>query len=101
MKDFLFKIVAGIISEGAFCEIAEDKADDLEIYTITVPETEIGKVIGKGGKVITALRTLARVKAIREQKRVLVKIADQKGKGFSLPKTTEPTSETEDSSSAV
>ncbi len=90
MKEFLTKIISAIISEGLPVEIQEEKNGDLTLFTIVVPESEIGKVIGKEGKVINAIRCLTRLKGIKEGKRVLVKIADQNGKGFSLPTATEP-----------
>lgn len=74
MKDFLIKIVSAIVDSPEEIEIAETEENGLKIYTILVPEDEIGKVIGKEGKVINAIRCLARLKAIRAQERVLVKV---------------------------
>lgn len=74
MKDFLKKLVSYIASEGVSFEIKEELLDGLTTYTILVPEEEIGKLIGKEGRVISALRTLCRLKAAKEQKRVLIKV---------------------------
>lgn len=74
MKDFLEKLVSYIISEGVSFKIEEKTLDNLTVYTIFTAEEEIGKIIGKGGKVISTIRTLCRVKAVKEQKRVLIKV---------------------------
>lgn len=74
MKDFLEKLVSYIASEGVSSEIREELSDGLTTYTILVPEEEIGKIIGKEGRVISAIRTLCRLKAAKEQKRVLIKV---------------------------
>ena len=74
MKDFLEKLVSYIAGEGVSYEIKEELSEDLVTYTILVPEEEIGKIIGKEGKVISAIRTLCRLKATGEQKRVLIKV---------------------------
>jgi len=74
MKEFLTKLISYIITEGTSFEINEELAEGLTVFTILVPETEIGKIIGKEGKVISAIRTLSRLKAIKEQKRILVKV---------------------------
>jgi len=74
MKDFLEKLVSYIISEGATFEIKEEVFEGLVTYTILVSEEEIGKIIGKEGRVISAIRTLYRLKAAKEQKRVLIKV---------------------------
>ena len=74
MKEFLEKLVSYIASEGVLYEIKEELSDGLTTYTILVPEEEIGKIIGKEGKVISATRTLCRLKATKEQKRILIKV---------------------------
>ncbi len=49
-----------------------DSADDTGLITIlvTVDPEDMGKVIGKGGKIISAIRELVKVKAIKLGKRV-------------------------------
>ncbi len=74
MKDFLEKLVSYIVTEGVSPKIEEELSEGLIIYKIFVPEEEIGKIIGKEGKVISAIRTLCRIKAAKEQKRVLIKV---------------------------
>jgi len=77
MKDFLKKIVLSIVSEGVVFDIKEENSDDLKIYTILAPNEEVGKLIGKSGKVINSIRTLCRLKALKTQERVLVKIGQE------------------------
>lgn len=74
MIDFIKKIVSFIVEEGTLFDVKEEITDALTTYIILVPETEMGKLIGKGGKVINAIRVLSRLKASGEQKRILVKI---------------------------
>lgn len=98
MKDFLLKMVAVIVDNPEEIEIKEEEDNGLFIYTLFVPEEEIGRVIGKGGKVINAIRTLARLKAMKNQERVLVKVESaQMGKGLSRPSETEEGSSETDS----
>ncbi len=74
MKDFLEKLVSYIVTEGISFQVEEELSESLIIYKILVPEEEIGKIIGKEGKVISAIRTLCRIKAAKEQKRVLIRV---------------------------
>lgn len=74
MKDFLKKIVSAIVENPDQMEIVSVESNGAILFTILVPETEVGKVIGKEGKVITAIRCLARLKAIKNQEKVLVKV---------------------------
>ncbi|MEX0616779.1 MAG: KH domain-containing protein [Candidatus Woykebacteria bacterium] len=70
MKDLLEFIVKGISEDSSKVSISEQKEEGLDSYTIFVAEKEIGKIIGKGGKVIKAIRTLVKLKAIKDGSRV-------------------------------
>jgi predicted RNA-binding protein YlqC (UPF0109 family) len=85
MEEFLAQIVASIVEDPSTVRIEKEEADNLDIYTIFVPGEEIGKVIGKEGKVINAIRCLARLKAMKTQQRILVKVGDQGENGSSRP----------------
>ena len=74
MKDFIEKLVSYIVAEGIVFDIKEEAVEGLTTYTIFAPEQEVGKIIGKEGKVISAIRTLCRIKAAKEEKRVLIKV---------------------------
>ncbi|MFA6814534.1 MAG: KH domain-containing protein [Patescibacteria group bacterium] len=47
-------------------------------YLIQLNEEDYGRVIGKGGKVIRAIRKLAQVRAIKEQVRVRIELVEDK-----------------------
>ncbi len=47
-------------------------------YLIQLNEEDYGRVIGKGGKVIRAIRKLAQVRAIKEQLRVRIELVENK-----------------------
>jgi predicted RNA-binding protein YlqC (UPF0109 family) len=52
-----------------------DDGEDL-VLRLHVAEDDVGKVIGRQGRIARALRTVVRAAAVREQRRVLVEIAD-------------------------
>ena len=74
MKDFLKKIAAAIVENPDQIEISSEEGEGATIYTILVPESEVGKIIGKEGRVISAIRCLARLKALKSQQKVLIKV---------------------------
>lgn len=55
-------------------EIEEDTKSI--IIELNVASEDMGKVIGKGGKIAKAIRTLVKSMAIKENKRVVVKIIE-------------------------
>lgn len=90
MKDLLQKIVSAIVDEPEKLEIRQSDENGFEIFTILAPSLEIGKIIGKEGRVIKAIRTLCRLKAMKDNLKILIKVEpiDQKENGFSLPETS-------------
>ena len=56
--------------------VEEDEEDgDLVIRLHVAPE-DIGRVIGRGGRIVRALRTVARACGAREDRRVVLEIAE-------------------------
>jgi predicted RNA-binding protein YlqC (UPF0109 family) len=53
----------------------EDRDDALVLFLHVAPE-DVGKVIGRQGRIARALRTLVRASAVREHRRVLLEIVD-------------------------
>ncbi len=52
-----------------------ESEDDQIVYEISVHPEDVGKIIGKRGRIIRALRTLARASATRERS-VMVEVMD-------------------------
>jgi len=46
------------------------------ILTIHAPQSEIGRIIGKGGKVINAMKQIVKILAIKENKRVEINVEE-------------------------
>lgn len=74
MNEFLTKIVYAILESTENFQIKQENQDNLTVYTILTAGEAVGKVIGKDGKVINAIRTLCRIKALPTGQRVLVKV---------------------------
>jgi predicted RNA-binding protein YlqC (UPF0109 family) len=54
--------------------LTEIEEDGLTVYHLHVSPRDIGKVIGRRGRVARALRTLLKVSAIQNQKRAVLEI---------------------------
>ena len=68
------------ILESAFANpaitVTEGEEEGSVILTIHAPQEEIGKIIGKGGKVINAMKQLVKIQAIKENKRVEINVEE-------------------------
>jgi predicted RNA-binding protein YlqC (UPF0109 family) len=53
-----------------------EESDDTVVLELSVAEEDRGKVIGRSGRTVKALRSLMKACGIKEGKRVLVEIVD-------------------------
>lgn len=76
MKDALHFIVSKIVTNPDAVEIAEGEADGIVSFTITVAKEDMGKIIGKDGRVIRAIRNVLKIPAIKENKRINIALQE-------------------------
>ncbi|HEY5815997.1 MAG TPA: KH domain-containing protein [Solirubrobacterales bacterium] len=76
MTELLEFIVRALVEEPDAVEVEELEEDGDLIYEISVAEGDLGRVIGKGGRVANAIRTVAKAAAVRMDRRVVVDILD-------------------------
>jgi predicted RNA-binding protein YlqC (UPF0109 family) len=56
--------------------VDEEERDGTLVLVLHVAPADVGKVIGRQGRIARALRTLTRASAAREGRRIFVEIAD-------------------------
>lgn len=76
MTELLEFLVRALVEDPDAVEVAELEEDGDLIYEISVAEDDLGRVIGKGGRVANAIRTVAKAAAVRLDRRVIVDILD-------------------------
>lgn len=82
MKDLLHYILTHIVDNPDAVVIDETVAEDESVtLKVTVNDADIGKVIGKEGRVIKAIRSIVRIAAIRANKRVYITLNDDNEAG--------------------
>lgn len=70
-------IVEEIVDDPESAKVSGTEQDNGDLYIeIDVDESDIGKVIGRQGRIIKAIRTLARAAASQDGFRVEVELAD-------------------------
>ncbi len=75
MRDFLQFVVERLVDSPADVKIDESSSGNESVYQISVHPDDIGKVIGKQGRTIQAMRSLAALNNKTEQ-RVLIEVAE-------------------------
>ena len=77
MNDFVAFLARSLVDDPDAVSVESfDEDDGTTVYEVTVAEDDVGKLIGRGGRTVNALRAVVRAAAVREGRRVLVDIVD-------------------------
>lgn len=74
LKELIEILVKALVDHPDSVVVEESEGDGSVTYQVTVAPEDVGKVIGKDGRVANALRTVAKAAALKEHKSVYVKI---------------------------
>jgi predicted RNA-binding protein YlqC (UPF0109 family) len=76
MKDALLFILKALVDVPENLSVAEDDQEGKIILSITADPSDIGKIIGKNGRIIRAIRDLIKVIAVKKNQYVDVTIVE-------------------------
>lgn len=74
MKDLVEMIAKALVDHPEAVEVNEVEGERSIILELKVSSEDMGKVIGKQGRIAKAIRTVVKAAATRENKRVVVEI---------------------------
>ena len=72
MKQILETIIKNLVSDKEAVSINEIQKENAIIYEVRVAEKDMGRIIGKQGRVAKAIRTLVKAVASKEKKKVTI-----------------------------
>jgi predicted RNA-binding protein YlqC (UPF0109 family) len=81
LRDLIDYLARGLVDHPEEVEVEEVEETDALVFELKVAEEDLGKVIGKQGRTVAALRTLAASAAERDGKTVTLEIRDAPRKG--------------------
>jgi hypothetical protein len=76
MKETLHYLVASIVDNADAVSIDEQEEEGVITLLIHVAPEDMGKVIGKEGKVIRSIRNAMKVKAMKSNVRINISLAE-------------------------
>jgi predicted RNA-binding protein YlqC (UPF0109 family) len=77
VKDLIEYLARALVDNPDAVSVDSYEDDDgTVIYELHVAEDDVGKVIGRGGRTVNALRSVVRAAAAHEGRRVLVDVID-------------------------
>ena len=76
MQELLLALAQGLVEDKAAVRVTEDEPNEegVIVYHLTVAEDDMGRVIGKQGRIAKAIRVVMRAAATRNDKKIMVEI---------------------------
>lgn len=76
MKEILESMLIPLVDNKDAISINQIEKDKLTVFEVRVATEDMGKVIGKDGKIARAIRTILKAVGTKEHKRVTVEFID-------------------------
>ena len=76
MKDILESIILNIVYDRDAVSISEKIDGENIVYSVKVANNDMGRVIGKQGKIAKAIRTLMKSLGAKEKKKITIEFVD-------------------------
>lgn len=76
MKELLTYIVQNLVDNPEQVSVTERKADGETVFEVRVADGDMGKVIGRQGRIVKQIRILMRAVAQKKGKKISVDIMD-------------------------
>ncbi len=76
MKDILEVIIKNLVDNSDEVTITEKVEEKSICYEVKVAKNDMGKVIGKQGKMAKAIRSIVKAIAVKEHKKVNIEFVD-------------------------
>ncbi len=76
MEELLISIVKGLVEKPEAVTVTVDEKDEngVTVYNLHVDEEDMGRVIGRQGRIAKAIRTVMRAAAARNDDKIQVEI---------------------------
>jgi predicted RNA-binding protein YlqC (UPF0109 family) len=76
VKDLLEFLARSLVDNPEEVRVEEIESEDGVLLRLTVAKEDVGKVIGKQGRIARALRTVVKASAVRDGRQATVEIVD-------------------------
>lgn len=77
MKEMLEIIIKNLVANPEQVTITEDQKENIINFSVKVANEDMGKVIGKQGRIAKAIRTVSKAIATKENKKVNIEFVEE------------------------
>jgi uncharacterized protein len=76
VRELVEFLARALVEDPDAVEVEEVEENGSIVLEVTVADDDLGRVIGRGGRIANALRTVAKATATRAERRVMVEILE-------------------------
>jgi uncharacterized protein len=76
LSDLLAYLARQLVDDPEAVRVEEEVLDDSVVLRLHVAKDDVGKVIGRQGRIARALRAIVRAGGARQRRRLILEIAD-------------------------
>ncbi|MGD9495621.1 MAG: KH domain-containing protein [Armatimonadota bacterium] len=74
MRELVELMVKALVDDPDRARVNEVAGESVVVYEVSVAEEDLGKVIGKGGRIANAMRTIVKAAATKTDRKATVEI---------------------------
>jgi predicted RNA-binding protein YlqC (UPF0109 family) len=76
LAELLAYLAQRLVDDPSAVRVEEEERDDAVVLRLYVAKDDVGKVIGRQGRIARALRAIVRAGGARQRRRLILEIAD-------------------------
>ena len=76
MRELVEYIARALVDEPGEVKVAEVEGERVTVIELRVAQTDLGKVIGKQGRTVKAMRALLQAASVKSRRRTVLEIVD-------------------------
>jgi uncharacterized protein len=76
LAELLAYLAQRLVDDPSAVRVEEEERDDAVVLRLYVGKDDVGKVIGRQGRIARALRAIVRAGGARQRRRLILEIAD-------------------------
>ncbi len=76
MKEFIERIAKALVDQPDAVKVTEVEGERTSVIELSVANEDMGKIIGKRGRTVSAIRTLLNAASMKQKKRTILEIIE-------------------------
>ncbi len=76
MKELIERIAKALVDQSDAVKVTEVEGERISVIELSVAKEDMGKIIGKQGRTVSAIRTLLNAASMKQKKRTILEIID-------------------------